>query len=242
MNDTANSAGTVATVNLTPSDAFCDKNIAQNYGKLTTFNLAPVGGMFAEYRWWLHRYQLTVHLNVPVKVPDETLAASSMLLRRGVIIVDDFDDGCLALTAFVSGNKNDRTSNYLRALRRFESVVSLLHATCMVLAQPANGPKLDLYKTADGPFLKRLGHITNRAKHADPRTLPYGYIVPVWLQNEGIFTTEDAKKKDQPDIVSVGYDELREAVRKFAAFCDAVARCMISKEFVEGLDRKSDVQ
>lgn len=189
-----------------------DTFVSQELSKLTECRATPIAEDFPYYDSWLTTFAATSISKY--KIPGDKAALMFVLIRRAEAAIFDYEEARTHLLALMEGK--NRISLYFRALRKFESAISMTYQAFDFGRKAAS---INLFTTGDGSPHERLNLLYNKSKHADPESLPSGHLHIIWITNNGLAA----------DSVELSFNELRNLISEVAGLADKIVKGNVEK-------------
>jgi hypothetical protein len=158
--------------------------------EFTTVNISDMSAHDSQQQFWTINFVLNTMMRVAVQQPHRAWIYA--FLRYTQAAFEEYELARRAAYEYVSGDRFQNVSPYLRALYHYEAFLGQADQARAVLAR-MNG-KTRFFEKDDGSALQRLNLLHNKSKHADSAIqegeVPGDSTMVLWLSNEGICHSE----------------------------------------------------
>ncbi|MEM5316537.1 hypothetical protein [Paraburkholderia sp. JHI869] len=165
-----------------------EQGLAPGIGKFEKAEIPDVSQLAGQAEQWIASFFLNSTLRGKFSQPLHTYVFN--FLRRSRQAFVEHTHARRLTLEFLEGHRQS-ASKYVDALYHWEAFVGQSWHAYQLLAKPAG---MKMFEKGDGSPAERLNAIYNAMKHVESRIendqLPNGATVPVWLENEGLRSTD----------------------------------------------------
>lgn len=174
-----------------------DKFVAPKMSEFTSANVPDMSEHDGQQHFWTLNFVLNTMLRVDVAQPYRAWIYA--FLRYTQAAFDEYELARQAAIEYLSGNRHQHISPYLRALYHYEAFLAQADQARTVLSRMDD--KAKFFEKGDGSVLQRLNLLHNKSKHADiaiqSGETPGDTTMALWLSNEGICHNEAVLKYEE---------------------------------------------